>query len=127
MGVVPINLKFYLTIVIMTFVLAIVGCTKESTFEDLVKSNEVLVKGEHLEKKLTDADQISRLVNVIIKSKAIDPPERAIGIKPEVVKEVIMLHFPTEDFFYIGDGYLYHGNKGQYYSVSKDIENYTTE
>jgi hypothetical protein len=128
MEVVPIIRKIYLIIVIMTFVLAIVGCTKESAFgDDLVKSNEVLVKGEQFEKKLTDADQISGLVAVLNTSKAIDPPEKAKGIKTEVAKESILLHFPSEDFIYIGDGYLIHANKGQYYSVSRDIEKYTSD
>jgi hypothetical protein len=61
------------------------------------------------------------------KSNAIDPPEKAKGIKPEVSKEIVMLHFQKAVFFYIGDGYLYYGMNGQYYSVSKDIEKYTTE
>ena len=108
--------------------LTIVGCSSKSPFgEDLEKKNEVLVKGEKFEKKLTDVNEISRLVDVLNKSKAIAPPEKAKGVKPEIAKETVLLSFPKAAFFYIGDGYLYYGNNGQYYSVSKDIEKYTKE
>jgi hypothetical protein len=118
----------YVALVIMTFIFAIVGCTRESTFGiELKNSKQVILKGEKFEKKITDTDTISSLASILNKSNAIDPPEKAKGIKPEVSKEMVMLHFPKEDFFYIGDGYLYYGNNGQYYSVSNDIEKYTTE
>lgn len=118
----------YVALVMMTVILSIVGCSGKSPFgENLKSTSEVLVKGEQFEKKITDVGEISTLVDLLNKSKAIDPPEKAKGIKPKVAKETVLLHFPKAEFFYIGDGYLYYGNNGQYYSVSKDIEKYTTE
>lgn len=115
-------------LLLITCMFAIVSCSSKSTFgKDLENSYEVIIKGEKFEEQLTDKDKISSLVEVLNKSKAIDTPEKAKGIKPEVSKGTDMIHFPKADFFYIGDGYLYHGNDGRYYSVSRDIEKYTTE
>lgn len=118
----------YLVLGIMAIIFIIAGCSNNSPFgEDLGNAREVLVKGEKLEKKITDAEQISNLVDILNKSKAIDPPEKAKGIKPEVLVEIVMFHFPKADFFYIGDGYLNYANNGKYYKVSKDIEKYIIE
>ncbi|CAM4419832.1 hypothetical protein FHS16_003818 [Paenibacillus endophyticus] len=117
-----------LFLLIITCMLAIVSCSSKSTFgEELENNYEVLIKGEKFEEQLTNEDKISGLVEVLNNSIAIDTPEKAKGIKPEVAKGTVMIHFSKADFFYIGDGYLYHGNDGQYYSVSRDIEKYTTE
>jgi hypothetical protein len=126
-GVIEIKFGMYVLAVIMTISL-IVGCSSKSPFgENLESKNEVLVKGEKIDKTITDANEISYLVNVLNKSKAIDPPEKAKGIKPEVAKETVLIKFPKADFFYIGNGYLYYGNNQQYYSVSTDIEVYISE
>ncbi|PZD97552.1 hypothetical protein DNH61_01380 [Paenibacillus sambharensis] len=66
------KLGMYFVLMIMTFMFALVGCNSYSPFgENLENSNEVLVKGERFEKKITDADKISSLVDVMNKSKVI--------------------------------------------------------
>ncbi|WP_138753115.1 hypothetical protein [Paenibacillus sinopodophylli] len=114
--------------VVLTVILIVTGCSGKGPFENvLTDAKEVIVKGEQIDQKLTDADEIARLVDILEESKAIDPPDIAKGIKPEVAKETVMLAFPKAAFFYIGDGYIYEGSNGQYYSVSKNIEKYTIE
>ncbi|BBI30774.1 hypothetical protein KCTCHS21_01730 [Cohnella abietis] len=114
-------IRFFL--VILAFLVFIVGCSKDVPFRELIKnSDEVLIRHDNFEKKITDKDKVLSLVNVLDKSNPIEPPDRAKGINLEVAKETIMIHFDRADFFYIGDGYLLY--VGQYYSVSKDIEKY---
>ncbi|OUS76972.1 hypothetical protein B1748_10385 [Paenibacillus sp. MY03] len=126
-GVIDLKYGMYVVAIIMTIIL-IVGCSNKSPFgENLESKDEVFVKSEKIEKTITDENEISDLVNVLNKSKAIEPPEKAKGIKLDVSKETVLIKFPKADFFYIGDGYLYYGNNGQYYSVSTDIEDYITE
>lgn len=125
--VIEIKYGMYVLVIIVTISL-IVGCSSKSPFgENLGSKNEVMVKGEKIDKTITDANEISDLVNVLNKSKAIDPPEKAKGINLEVVKKTVLIKFPKADFFYIGNGNLYYGNNQQYYSVSTDIDLYITE
>jgi len=118
-------MKRYL-ILILLFCTTFIGCSQSVPFaKDLEDSLEVRIKSEAFDKKITDEAEIKKLAAIINDSREVDPPERAKGIKLDVAKETILLKFTTDNFFYIGEGYLFHN--GQYYSVSKDIEVYLSK
>ncbi|MFD2614977.1 hypothetical protein [Paenibacillus gansuensis] len=113
-------------LIICICVFGLYGCSDKNntTGGDLKDSAVVVVKGSFFEKRLTEKDEINKLVKLLNKKKAVSTPELAKGIKPEVAENTVLFHFPRDDFFYIGDGYVYYGNDDKYYSVSKDIEQF---
>jgi len=73
---------------------AITGCASENkNAVDLETSKEVLVKGDGYANKITDADRISSLAGILNQRKEIEPPEKAKGIKLDVAKETVLIHF----------------------------------
>ena len=120
-----VNRKF--GVMLLTFcviLLSMAACSETRPFESLKSSTEILIKSQTFENTVKDSKKITQITDLLNRGKPVDPPNIAKGIKPEVAQGITMFHFMNEDFFYIGDGYIYCQSKDQYYSVSKHIEAY---